>query len=148
MSNQQQLPFQDETQAAFAFLEESYLFTRTLGSVQKVRYESQKAYIEVNYGDYDFEITLTFGRLHRSEPEQFDFTLFLRLVNPSLEKDLGERIADKPEKVCQTIQKLASVLRSEGMDIIEGNDSVFDRMKTVTWWQFRPDALKDEDRKS
>jgi len=140
MSNRQQLRFEEETQTAFAFLEEEFRFTRTLVSVRKVRYESEKAYIEVSHGDYDFEVAIVFGRLHRSEPEQFDLTLFLRLVNPSLEKELGERIADKPDKVRETVQKLASALRSEGMDVIKANDSVFDRMKTVTWWQFRPDA--------
>ena len=141
MNNRQELHFEEETQAAFSFLEKDCGFTRTFRSVRKVRYESRKAFIEVNHGDYDFEIAVAFGRLHRNEPEQFDFTLFLKLVNPSLEKALGERIADKPDRVRETVMKLASALRSEGMGIIQADDSVLDRMKTVTWWQFRPDAL-------
>lgn len=143
MNNRQQLHFEEETQAAFTFLENDFHFIRTIGSALKVRYESEKVYLEVNHGDYDFEVTITFGRLNRSELEQFDFTLFLRLVNPSLEKDLGERIADKPDKIRETVRKLASALLSDGKDIIEANDSLFERMKTVTWWQFRHRATHD-----
>jgi hypothetical protein len=48
--------------------------------------------------------------------------LFLRSVNPTLEQALGERIADKPEAIRVTLQKLGEALRAEGMEIITGND--------------------------
>jgi hypothetical protein len=141
----EQLGFEQEAQSAFAFLVDEFQFSKKQTSPHKVRYESPRVWIDINHGDYDFEISMAFGRLHSSQPlEQFDFTLFLRLVNPALEKALGERIADKPDKVRETVQKLAAALRAEGMSIIKGDNNTFDRMKSVTWWQFRPDALKGD----
>lgn len=142
MENRFKLNFEEEATVAFHFLEKEYGFSRTLSATQKVRYESKKAFIEINHGGYDFEISIAFGRLNMSEPEQFDFTLFLRLVNPSLEKSLGERIADKPDTVRETVRKVAAAFRSEGIDIINGNEAIFNRMKTVAWWQFKPDTFK------
>jgi hypothetical protein len=141
MSKRETLGFEEATARAFDLLEKSYGFRKTLASEKKVRYESEKVYIEINYGDYDYELSLAFGRLNRGEPERFDFTLFLRLVNPTLEQALGERIADKPEAVRDTLHKLAEALQTQGMDIITGNDVAFERMKSVRWWHFKPEAL-------
>lgn len=137
MTNRDKLYFSEHTQAAFVFLEEEFGFIRTHTSSRKVRYETKAVFIETCHGDYDFEVSTAFGRQHPSESERFDFTLFLRLVNPALEKALGERIADNEEKVKETVCSLAKALRSEGIDIIKGRDAVFDRMKNVTWWQFK-----------
>ncbi|MDR1146946.1 MAG: hypothetical protein LBK71_12550 [Verrucomicrobiales bacterium] len=135
--------FEQEVQSAFAFLMDEFHFSKKQSSSHKVCYESSKVRIDICHGDYDFEILLTFGRMMPDQSvEQFDFALFLQLVNPALEKSLGERIAAKPDKIHETVQKLAAALHSEGMGIIKGDDNTFNRMKSVTWWQFRPDALK------
>lgn len=143
MDKRLKMHFAEAVLDAFDFLEKEFGFSRTIASIQKVRFESERVFVELNHGDYDFEVSIAFGRLHMPEPERFDFSLFLRLVNPFLEKTLGERIADKPDSVRETIRKVATAFRSEGIAIVTGNDAVFDRMKTVTWWQFMPDALQD-----
>ena len=140
MTSREVLGFEGAATKTFGFLAESRGFRKTFSSERRVRYESDKVYVEINHGDYDYEISITFGRRDAPEPERFDFTLFLRSVNPTFEKALGERIADKPETVRDILDKLAAALRDEGKDILTGNDAVFERMKSVRWWQFKPEA--------
>jgi len=133
--------FQEETQLCFAFLRASN-FRVACTSAQKVRYESESVYIEVTHGERDGEVSIAFGRLAKNE--EFSFTLFLRLVNPVLEKELGERMADQPDEIRNCLHQLAEALQSEGKEIISGDNTVFDRMKDVRWWDFQPDALKEK----
>jgi hypothetical protein len=143
MNQRIRLYFSQEVSRAFSFLETEFNFSQIITSEQKVRYESADVFVEINHGDYDFEISITFGRCHTAEAEKFDFFLFLRLKNPSLEKALGERIADKPDAIREIIGKIVHAFYSEGMDIINNNNAIFERMKTVTWWQFSPDSLEN-----
>jgi hypothetical protein len=94
----------------------------------------------VSRKQWDCEVSISFGR--KDQKEDFSFTLFLRLVNPELEKQLGERIAYKPEQVDQSLRQLSSALQSEGKKIIDGDDTTFEKMKSVRWWDFDPDAVK------
>lgn len=138
--------FEESAKSAFSFLVEDFRFRLEQVVPNKLRFESDRTYVEVVYGDYDFEISIAFGRLNGHAPtERFDFTLFLRLVNPKMDSALGERLADRPEKIHEVVNGLASALHSEGLEIIEGDDQVFERMKTVTWWQFQPEALRTND---
>jgi hypothetical protein len=105
--------FEEAATGAFNCLEKSYGFRKTLASERKVRYESDEVYVAINRGDYDQEISITFGRRDTPEPERFDFTLFLRSVNPTREKALGERIADRPETVRDTLDKLAAACETK-----------------------------------
>jgi hypothetical protein len=73
--------------------------------------------------------------------ERYYFQLFLKLVNPALEKSLGDRMVDTPETVAATVRAVANALQSEGQGIIKGDDEVFERMKDVRWWHFFPEAL-------
>lgn len=74
--------------------------------------------------------------------EKFSFTLFLRLVAPDLEKLLGERLVNQPAQMSKVLADLADALRREGKSIVAGEDSIFERMKGVRWWDFQPEALK------
>lgn len=131
--------FAEDARAAFRFLE-GYGYICSDVTPRMVRFDSQKVCIAVSHAKADGEVSITFGR--RSTLEEFSFTLFLRLVNLNLEKGLGERLANEPHEVRRCLDLLATTLRSEGRAIVKGDDAVFDRMKSVRWWDFDPDALK------
>jgi hypothetical protein len=133
------LRFREEAQNALAFLVKDHGFSCVTASDLRVRYESKKVYIEMLHGLQDCEVHVKFGRLSRQEG--YSFTLFLKLVNPILEKRLGDRMVDTPETVAVTVRAVAEALQSEGQGIIKGDDEVFERMKDVRWWDFCPEAL-------
>ena len=120
-----EMQFREGAQDALEFLKDQG-FTCVGATERRVRYESSKVYID-------------FGRLKTEE--RFNFTLFLRLVNPTLEKSLGDRMVDTPDTIAATANALAKALQSEGQGIIKGEDEVFERMKDVHWWDFDPEAL-------
>lgn len=51
-------------------------------------------------------------------------------------------ISDSKLQVEKFLDILANALAGDGVKIIKGNDEVFERMKTVRWWDFQPDALR------
>jgi hypothetical protein len=91
------------------------------------------------HGLHDCEVHISFGRV--GTQERYSFQLFLQSVNPALEKSLGDRMVDTPETVAATVSAVAKTLQVEGQGIIKGDDEVFERMKEVRWWHFRPEAL-------
>lgn len=137
--NESKSDFTEQAKLMFAFLTEHSFSCITISSF-KIRYESKKAYIEIAYGERDGEVSISFGRIGRNE--DYSFTLFLRLVNPELDEQLGNRLAYNPSQICECLKKLAYALKSEGLPIINGDDAVFERMKSVRWWDFRPEALQ------
>ena len=133
------LHFREEAKDALAFLVKEHGFSCVTASDLRVRYESKIVYIEMLHGLHDSEVYINFGRL--SGQEEYCFTLFLKLVNPALEKSLGNRMVDTPETVAATVNAVAKALQSEGQGIIKGDDGAFERMKDVRWWHFCPEAL-------
>ena len=131
--------FPDLVQRHFGFMHH-HGFSGVFSSESKVRYESTKAYVEITHEERDSEVALLFGRI--ANEEKFSFTLFLRLKNPALEKEFGERLAVDAVEVESCLAKLAGALRSEGEEILRGEDLVFEQMKNVRWWHFQPEALK------
>ncbi len=138
MNDRSEFSFSKEVKSKFAFLEDNG-FLCSLASSNKVRYKSNKVYIDIAHGERDGEVSITFGR--SGTQEEFSFTLFLRLVNPNLERKFGEQLADKPEQINECLTKLSNVLSCEGKSIIYGDDAIFERMKDVRWWDFKPEAL-------
>lgn len=132
--------FSEAARNALAFLAKDYCFSVVTVSDRRVRYESDTVFIEMLYGLRDCEIYIEFGRLKKQE--SYSFTLFLRLVNPDLEKCMGDRMANSPETIAATVNALVKALRSEGQGIIEGDCDIFERMKDVRWWDFCPEALR------
>lgn len=140
MDDNSMFRFSEAVHTEFAFLEE-HGFSCISASPAKVRYESEKVYIEVSHGAHDGEVSISFGRM--KDREEFSFTLFLRLTDPTFEKALGERLANNADEVRDCVRKLAETLRTRGQPIIAGQDWIFERMKDVRWWDFDPGALKD-----
>lgn len=132
--------FADEAQRAFAFVAR-FGFSCVSSSASRVRYESGSVWVEVRLSDRDGEVPISFGRLAKNE--EVSFTLFLRLANPKLERELGERLAENREQLCDTLRRLSAALREIGRPILMGDQLVFERMTGVRWWDFRPEALKD-----
>ena len=137
--------FAEEAKSCFKFLSQGHNFQCTSETPNRVRYESRDVFVEIYYGSRDGEVAIEFGRLN--EKEKFSFTLFLRMVNPTLERKMGNRIAWNIESLRRDLSALANALRSEGLPIINNDDEVIDRMKDVRWWHFRPTALKEKFRK-
>jgi hypothetical protein len=134
-----EMEFREKAMNAFEFLKD-HGFTCVDASERRVRYESSKVYIEMCHGLHDCEVFIDFGRLNTDD--RFNFTLFLRLVNPALEKNLGDRMVDTPDTISATANALAKALQSEGQGIIKGEDDIFERMKDVHWWDFCPEMFK------
>ena len=134
--------FFSAVQHHFGFVAE-YGFSNAFDSESRVLYQSKRAYIEVTHERNDGEVAISFGRA--TEKEKFSFTLFLRLKNYALEQALGERLAETPSEVEECLSKLSQALKTEGHDILHGNDAIFEQMKDVRWWHFRPEALKTGD---
>jgi hypothetical protein len=132
--------FTEAVQTSFEFLSE-HGFACVSASACKVRYESPKVYLEVSHGEWDREVSISFGRVKNHE--EFSFTLYLRLIDPDFERALGERLANNADEVRHCVAKIAEALRSRGGPIISGQDSMFERMRDVRWWDFQPDAVKD-----
>ena len=137
------LGLREAAQARFAFLEKSG-FSCVSASSSKVRYESDKVYIEVGNSERGGEVAISFGRL--AKKEEFSFTLYLQLMNPDLERSLGARLPENQTQLNNDLTGLAAALELEGQPIIRGNDAIFDRMREVRWWHFRPEALKGRNR--
>ena len=131
--------FLEEVRSKFDFLA-NFGFSIVSSSPHRVRFESKKVFLEVSHDEHDGEVAISFGRV--GSDEQFSFTLFLRLVNAQLEGALGERLATSPAEICDNLKRLANALRSEGQMILVGDDKIFERMKPVRWWHFKPEALK------
>ena len=131
--------FRREVASKFEFLNKQFAFHTTFPSDRKVRYHSSKIYVEVFYSRLGGEIGIEFGRLKNSEC--FSFTLFLRSVNPVLAKSMGEMLTSTNPEIQSCVMKLADALHSEGPAILLGEDTVFERMQDVRWWDFQPDAL-------
>lgn len=134
--------FPEEVKYQFQFLIENYDFKCAITTPLKVRYESRVVFIEVYYGSYDCEVAIEFGRLHKDE--KYSFTLFLQWVNPNLNKQMGDRIAYDLGQVRECLIKLADALKSEGQSIISGEAPIFERMKSIRWWDFQPDAVRKQ----
>ena len=132
--------FADEAQRAFAF-DVRFGFSCVSSSASKVRYESSSVCVEVRHSEHDGEVAISFGRLAKNE--EFSFTLFLRLVNPKLERELGERLVENRKQLCDSLEKLSVALREVGRPILMGDQFVFERMTRVRWWDFLPEAMKD-----
>ncbi len=132
--------FAEEAQRAFAFVA-SFGFSCISSSLSNVRYESGGVYFEVRLSGHDGEVSIYFGRLGKNE--EFSFTLFLRLINPTLERALGERLVENREQLDASLKGLSEALRQDGQSILRGDELMFERMKHVRWWDFQPEALKE-----
>lgn len=131
--------FPEIVRKRFEFIE-LHGFTCVATSRSEVRYESKKVYVRIRHEEREGEIDISFGRIAANE--EFSFTLFLRKKNPNLEKKMGERLAANQEEVRDCVEKLADALNREGVEILSGNDRMFDEMRDVRWWHFQPEALK------
>ena len=109
--NRLELGFSAAVLRDFAFLVRDHGFHCTQSELS-VRYESEKVFVEVYHGIYDYEIGIHFGRLNSSE--RFDFTLYLRRFFPDIEPLIGSRSADTSAKVDALTKALADALRKDG----------------------------------
>lgn len=112
----------------FAFMER-HGFALTSSLKAKVRFESNKAYVEISHGEQDGEVSISFGRL--VPKEQYSFTLFMRKKNPALEKQMGERLAITPDEIRECVIKLGDAMQREGFEILQGSNAPFEEMMDV-----------------
>jgi hypothetical protein len=112
--------------------------TQDTSSNTMVRYESDKVFIEVFHGERDYEVGLNFGRTGKNE--HFSFGLFCKLMKLEPVASI-EMISDDKLRVEEFIAILARTLEEDASKIINGDNEIFERMKTVRWWDFNPEAL-------
>lgn len=130
----------EEAQRAFAFVA-NFGFSCISSSLSNVRYESDGVYFEIRLSGHDGELSICFGRLGKNE--EFSFTLFLRLVSPTLEHALGERLVENREQLVASLKGLSEALRQNGQSILRRDELMFERMKHVRWWDFQPGAVQE-----
>lgn len=116
--NDMDFDFPMEAQRAFSFMD-AYGFSCVSISSSKVRYKSAVVGIDICYGESDGEVSISFGRI--AKQEAFSFTLFLRLVDPQFEKDLGERLAASQAQLRECREKVAWALNRKGRSILQGD---------------------------
>lgn len=137
--NDASVAFAEEARRAFAFIA-SFGFSCVSSSSSNVRYESSGVYLEIRFSGHDGEVAIYFGRLGKAE--ELSFTLFLRLVNPTLERALGEGLVESREQLVESLMGLSEALLSDGQPVLDGDQLVYERMKHVRWWDFQPEALE------
>jgi hypothetical protein len=103
-----------------------------------VIFQSRDIFIEVFHGRIDYEIGIHFGTTITGKP--FSFRFFLKRFFPAVDVNLGECLADTPEKVHETTKSLSEAFQATGKNIIDGDDTTYKIMETVRWWDFAPDA--------
>ena len=138
-NNRESLEFAQETKSKFDFLVESHGFKQTFSSDTKVRYESAEVFVEIFHGEYDYEVGINFGRLGKNE--DFSFLLFCRLMKV-VAVTAVEMISDDRAAIKTFLITLSDALSTTGLGIVMGDSAIFEQMKTVKWWDFKPDALK------
>jgi hypothetical protein len=124
--------FQRNVQNEFQFLIEDYGFDLTTVQSNVVRYSSNKVMVELNYSQ-KCEVDLI---LDQNPPSyRFQFRLFLKAFHPTAEKALGYGIAYSDDEICRELRCLSDALRRYGRPLLEFDKQVFERMKTVKWWE-------------
>jgi hypothetical protein len=132
--------FESSVLSCFNFLVRDYGFRCVEHSASKIRFESERVFIEIYHSCRGNEIGIDVGRRDRSE--SFSFAMFLRRYFPAIDQALGERLADAPEKVAEVVEGLCNALRIHGQKIIEGDIDLYKEMEKVRWWHFRPEAIQ------
>ena len=135
------LRFRDETLSTIRPILAPHGYRATLVSETLVRFESDRVYIEASHGAYDYEVAIRFGRLEQQD--DFSFILFLRGANPVLAQQIGDGVAFEREDVARLLALLGRALSTDGLPIVRGETDVFERMKSVRWWHFMPEVLRD-----
>ena len=131
----EELNFPERVQSEFGFLlQRGFRFVVVDGST--VRYSSEKVSIEIYYEPRDGDVAVRFGRLGRDE--EIDFRIFLLLVNPTLGKQIGGMVIERPAEVPGALKTLALAMRSEGDPILNCDEALYDRVKDLTWYDLHP----------
>jgi hypothetical protein len=131
--------FSDGARDAFGFLP-TFGFACASSTTTCVRFESDRVYVEVKLGVRDGEASINFGRL--GQDQGFSFRLFLKLVNPARDRQLGECLVENIVQLRVVLAQLAMALREDGRPILFADEQLFRKMDTVRWWDFQPEALK------
>jgi hypothetical protein len=124
--------FQKHAQNEFRFLVERCGFTQTSSEPTKVRYTSGNVMVEVNYsGRGEVDVILD----ENPPSQRFQLRLFLKVYHPAAEKALGYGIANSDEEIRRELGRLSDALQQYGKPLLEHDRQVFERMKTVKWWE-------------
>jgi hypothetical protein len=62
--------------------------------------------------------------------------------HPSAKGDVVESTAE----IEVELRAISDALRQYGRPILEGDDSVFEKMKSVRWWDFDSEAIRGQNR--
>ncbi len=124
--------FQKHAQNGFRFLVERCGFAQTVAEPSVVRYTSEDVIVEVNYsGRGEVDVIIDENPLsHR-----FQLRLFLKAFHPAIEKALGYGIANSDDEVRRELNRLSDALQRYGKPLLEHDRQVFEKMKTVKWWE-------------
>jgi hypothetical protein len=134
--------FRKHAENAFGFLVERFGFTSTYvvdedkssptRSIEKVRYTSRDVVVDVAYSGRD-EVDVF---IDENPPSYcFQLSLFLHAFHPEVWKTLGEAIATSDEELRRELNRLSDVLQRYGKPLLNHDPNVFEKMKTVKWWE-------------
>jgi hypothetical protein len=88
--------------------------------------------VEVNYSERS-EVDVIIDENPPSH--RFQFRLFLRTFYPDVEKSLGYGIAYSDVDVNRELRRLSDALQQYGKPLLEFDKHIFEKMKTVKWWE-------------
>ncbi len=124
--------FNSHVQNEFRFLVERYGFTQSGAEPTRVRYTSADVMVEVNYSGRG-EVDVVIDEVPPSH--RFQLRLFLKAYHPAVEKALGYGIANSDDEVRRELNRLSGALQQYGRPLLEHDRQVFERMKTLRWWE-------------
>src|SRR5262245_52400823 len=123
---------QKHVEDEFRFLVERFEFSQTSREPDRVRFSSKDVMVEVNYsGRGEVDVILD----EDPPSHRFQLRLFLKAYHPAVEKALGYGIANSDEEVRRELNRLSDALQRYGKPLLEHDRQVFEKMKTVKWWE-------------
>lgn len=127
-----EIDFEKLAQSEFRFLVELHGYVQRNVEPCKIQFVTTNVTVEVNYsgrGEVDVIID------ENPPSHRFQLRLFLKAYHPEIEKTLGYGIANSDEEVRRELNRLSEVLQKYGKPLLEHDELVFERMKTVKWWE-------------
>lgn len=135
VSPRAQFEFASLAKAEFSFLAADFGLRVVEESETRVRYESQRRFVNVYHARGSYQVGVEVGRWVEidEEPREDLFPLVYLLAVEAGEHKLGRgRTATNRDQLVRELQRLASLLEARVMPLLADGDDLFDRMSELS----------------